>query len=380
MKIGVLMMVKNEQKRILVSLESIKTVADFLIIYDTGSIDNTIQLIKDFCEKNDIILRLKIGEFVNFSTSRNVCLDFADTFLDVDYLLLMDVNDELKLKKRRDFINLCKDHLKNDDHTAFLICQEWWSGEMNKYYNTRLIKPHCGWRYKGSVHEWLEQDLSKSKYNEKKSVLKVPEKYNIILYQDRTQDDDKSSKRFIRDEEILLKEHLENPKETRTVFYLAQTYSCLNRNSDAFYYYKKRAKLEGFQEEKFHSLLRIGDLSLKLKLDWSDTMGWYMKAFEHSKRAEPLINIVDHYKDKDQWDIAYMFCKTCCELEFPSESILFVDRLAYDYKRWHQLGIVSYYCKKYKDGKMGCLKALECKPSSEIDKNNLKYYLDKNCE
>ena len=35
-------------------------------------------------------------------------------------------------------------------------------------------------------------------------VIKIPD--NIVLYQDRTQDDDKSFKRFTRDKELLLKE------------------------------------------------------------------------------------------------------------------------------------------------------------------------------
>ena len=40
--VGITMMVKNEKKRLHVSLESIKNVADALIIYDTGSTDETI--------------------------------------------------------------------------------------------------------------------------------------------------------------------------------------------------------------------------------------------------------------------------------------------------------------------------------------------------
>ena len=86
--IAVLMMVKNEHKRLHVSLESIKNVADSLVLYDTGSTDDTIEIAQKFCQKHNIPLRLKQGEFVDFSLSRNVSLDFADTFDDIDFIVL----------------------------------------------------------------------------------------------------------------------------------------------------------------------------------------------------------------------------------------------------------------------------------------------------
>ena len=230
--IAVLMMVKNEKKRLHVSLESVKDFADSLVIFDTGSTDNTIDICKEFCEKNKIPLRLKQGDFVNFEVSRNVSLDFADSFPDIDFILLMDTNDELKGgKELREFAEKFKRH----DSTGFLICQEWWSGVIDKYYNIRFVRAHQEWRYKGSVHEYIESRIEK---NRKQQVVKLPD--NISLYQDRTQDDDKSGKRFKRDKELLLIDYIKNPKETRTIFYLAQTFSCLGEKEDAYYYYKYR--------------------------------------------------------------------------------------------------------------------------------------------
>jgi hypothetical protein len=44
------------------------------------------------------------------------------------------------------------------------------------------------------------------------------------------------------------------------------------------------------------------------------------------------------------------------------------------------MGIVAYYTKNYKEGKIACLKAIEngtkLKINTDIDKNNLKFYLD----
>lgn len=374
--IAVLIMTKNEKKRLHVTLESVKDFADSIIMYDTGSSDNTIEIAQTFCEKHNIIFRLKQGEFVDFATSRNVALDFADSFEDVSYILLCDVNDELR--NGSELRKFAKEML-NKPNTGFLVCQEWWSGQYEKYYNVRFVKAHEGWRYRGRIHEWMKNTKYPNDEEAAKEgviVWKIsPEQ--CILYQDRTQDDDKTKHRFAKDKELLLQDHYDNPSDPRTVFYLAQTCSCLNHLEDAFYYYKIRSTLEGFKEEKFHAFLRAGDISKTLGHPWHDTMAWYMKAFEEYPRAEPIVQICDHYRQQKNWLIAYTFADLACKLPYPEQLILFVDKYAYDYKRWHLLGIVGYYAGFYNEGKIACLKAIETGLQKEVDERNLKFYEEK---
>ena len=373
--ISILMMVKNEHKCLHITLESIKNFADSLVIYDTGSTDNTIEICQNFCKINNIPLRLKQGEFVDFSTSRNVALDFADSFKDIDYLLLLDTNDEIK---GGEILRKISEEYMEKDKSAFLISQEWFSGTTNKYYNVRFIKAHKGWRYKGVVHEYI---CNEDKMEDKKvDKLQIKELY---IYQDRTKDDDKTSKRFQRDEVLLKKEYLKNPIEPRTLFYLAQTYSCLKDSENAFYYYKLRSKIkEGFFEECYESCVKCGELSEILNLDWYDSFGWYMKAFEIIPRVEPLIKIADYYRKKNNWIIAHTFAKLACELQYPDQCILFVDKLSYDYKRWHLYSIIAFYVGNFEEGEKACNLAIENGIknnilSVELDKSNLKFYLDK---
>jgi len=377
--IAALLMVKNEKKRLHVSLNSIIDFADSLVIFDTGSTDNTIEICREFSEKNNIPLRLKEGSFVNFSVSRNESLDFADSFEDIDYLLLLDTNDELRNGQQ---LRKCAEEYVDNKSTGFLVCQEWFSGSYDKYFNVRFIKAHQKWRYIGSVHEYIK---TSDEENDKHPIVKLPD--SIILYQDRTQDDDKSGKRFTRDKELLYEDYKKDPTEPRTVFYLAQTCSCLNQIDDAFFYYKIRATLEGFQEEKFHAYLRSGELSQKLGHDWHDSFIWYMKAFEHSQRIEPLLFISIYYINIKFWVLAYTYLKLACNLPYPKEAILFVNKNDYDYKRWHLMGIVAYYVGQYVDGKNACLIAIEyakkssdARVNNDLDEKNLKFYLDKEQE
>ena len=124
--IAVLMMVKDEEMFIHLSLESIVGFADSLIVYDTGSTDSTLEICRKFSDQNNIPLRLKEGEFVNFCVSRNVSLEFADSFPDVDYILLMDCGDELrgdasKLRK------LAEDETSVPERTCYLMYQQWYA-------------------------------------------------------------------------------------------------------------------------------------------------------------------------------------------------------------------------------------------------------------
>lgn len=371
--IALVMMHKQEEARMHVSLDSTVGHVDSCIMYDTGSTDNTIDIVKKHCEKHKINLYMIKGDFVNFCVSRNVVLEYADTISGIDFLLLMDVNDELRNgEKLRKFAEA---QLKTKNN-GYLICQHWWSGQYDKYFNMRFVKAQTGWRYKGSVHEWMYNINAKK--DEKPQVLRIPD--DIVLYQDRTKDNNKSSKRFKRDRELLLADYKKNPTEPRTLFYLAQTCSCLNYNEEAYYYYKLRTELEGFQEEKFHAYLRCGDLCQKLDQSWGNSLEWYMKSLEHSARVEALIKLANHYKDEKKWLIAFMYIQTACVLKYPEHCILFVDKHAYDYTRWHLMGIIGYYCGQYKLGKEGCVNAIKCGLNSELDKNNLKFYEDKEKE
>jgi hypothetical protein len=213
------------------------------------------------------------------------------------------------------------------------------------------------------------------KENDAPIVCRIDDK--TVLYQDRTQDDDKSGKRFSRDKILLLKDYETDPKEPRTLFYLAQTCACLNQLEEAVKYNLERSVLDGFLEEKFHSLLRAGDLSEKINKPWDECMGYYMKSFQILQRAEPLIKIAQYYRLKNQWLLSFMFINLACELPFPHKAILFIDKQAYDYKRWHILGIVGWYSGHFKEGKLGAINAIKCGMKNELDIKNLKFYEDR---
>ena len=396
MKIATLIMVKNEENVIAKTIYSILDVCDSVIIYDTGSTDDTLKLIEETIiehnncnEHNEISLRIKKGEFTDFSTSRNELISFAEKETnDISYFLFLDANDELV--NSEDLFKVCKEYENDDSLNAFIINQQWsktdaasnsntTSKTIINFKNIRLVKPNKGWRYKGVVHEFLINDSIENDFSK---LIKLPE--NIIIFQDRTEDEsEKSRNRFEDDKELLLKEYEKDPEDTRTVFYLARTFECLKCIDSAIKFYTLRTSMKTVtknenklvsmkdEEEVYHSHFRLGILNRIKDENSYDSMIHFIKSYEYRKRAEPLLEICKIYIKKKIWDLAYMYCKLACDCKYPKNDVLFVNKLAYDYTRWHYMSVISFNHGDLQYAKYSSLKALESKPESYLDEGIL---------
>lgn len=358
-KIGLVMMVKNEQARVCVSIQSTIGFVDRVIIYDTGSTDNTLFEIINFCKKYKLSLNIIQGWFENFSISRNVVLEYADSLTDINYLLLLDCNDELHngpaLIKA---IPLITENL-----SGFFLMQRWKTAIFIDYLNIRFIKSRHNWRYKGAVHEYISSD------NKNKGTSKIPD---VILFQDRTKDDNKSFLRFAKDKILLLNEYNSPDKTPRTVYYLAQTFECLNDKENAIKYYKERIYLEDFIEERYHASYHVAQILREMNEPFEKYSGYYLKSLDFMYRVEPLVRIAEYYIDKRNWLAAFFLLNESCKLSVP-ECGLFIDIEMYKYYRWHLMGIVAYYLKEYEIGLKACQIAISQR-HNQIDIHNEKFY------
>ena len=69
------MIVKNESKIITRLFDSVLSIIDTYCICDTGSNDNTIDIIKEYFSKHNISGKIVFQEFKNFSQARNYALN-----------------------------------------------------------------------------------------------------------------------------------------------------------------------------------------------------------------------------------------------------------------------------------------------------------------
>lgn len=371
--ISLCMMVKNEEDSITKSLNSCKGYINSVVLYDTGSTDKTIENTKNWCEENKIPFRLKEGTFVNFSESRNVLLEFVDTFQDIDYALLFDSADQLK--GGEELLRIAKEYYKKEN-TSFMLRQEWLTGNtVTKYYNIRLIKPRNNWRYHEPVHEYIARADHITNEPISEEVPKI--ETALAVFQDRNADGAKSQLRFKRDKEIFLEEIKKNPTNSRSYFYLGQTYECLGDHANAMYYYTLRTEMtEGFYEEIFHAYMRIADCMYLLKYDIFDAIKYYLKAFNKIPRAEPISKAAQLLTEIQDFKSAYMYAKMACQLPYPVNNTLFIDDEIYRVKRWQLLAISAYYSDFLIDGRFASKICLKEEPNNELYKNNAKFYTD----
>jgi len=357
-KLAAVIMAKNEGKYIHVTIESVKNDVDGIVLYDTGSEDDTVSIVRNFARNANLSFHLLEGLFEDFSTSRNKLLDFANT-LDYDFLLLLDCNDELKVTQP------LKIYVQTLDSSidAFLVQQQWFIGsETLHYFNVRLIRPNKGFKFEGVVHEYL---------NSGGNPVGKTDNNVISIYQDRTVNDDKSYKRWEKDLILLEKEFNHDGMNSRTQYYLAQTYDCLNMAHHARNMYIIRAENPtGFQEERFMSMLKIAELQ---PLDRREQIKWYFSAYLLDRRAEPLVALSKIFREEKDFHLSYSMSKIACDLEYP-DRVFLVNKKCYDHDRWQEMSISAFYVGKLDDGRSACLKALESGFDRELNEQNLKFY------
>ncbi len=328
-------MVKNEKDNILRSLNTCLEIADMVVILDTGSTDGTIDLAQKFCKDHKIPFFCIYSEWVDdFSYSRNILLSYCDD--KADFLLLYDANDELKEGFRLKVI--INSTFTNKEIRGYYIEQEWRDGEnLDTYRNIKLIKTKQGWKYHAPVHEYLFiPDLKAD------NVPTIDPNTKVKYYQDRKEDNKRTSKRQAKDKEVLFKEHMKNPLEPRPIFYLAQTLSACGEYKAAYIYYHKRLKFTGHIEEIFLSYMKCGELSLLLNHGWEECMIWFLKAFEFMPRVEPLIRITMYYYTTKNLHMALTFIRSAVILTYPVQATLFISKHFYDYLRWHLYSRIAY--------------------------------------
>lgn len=375
------LMVKNEEVTIMKTIDSCKQYISGLKIYDTGSTDKTLDLVNLFASIHPAIpVEIKNGEFVDFATSRNVLLEMCDEDPQCEFALLLDSNDELRGG------HIMLEVLNNLRHTqlaesgGFFIRQKWNYGPTSDvYFNIRLIATRQTWRYKGCVHEYISRND-----NKQIPIVKLDIE-GLEIYQDRTRDCESSGKRFTRDREILLREMLRDPSDSRTIFYLAQTCNSLNLLDEAYYYYQLRTHYVGFDEERFHSYMRLGDLAQRLGMPNEVAIQWWHKALAHTERVEPATRLALMYifGSEPKYHMASLYTAMAIKMTYPTHCNLFVDKLSYDYTRYFLDGVAAFWVGRYEEGKASCLKALEYarstndQPAIENNESNLRFYIEK---
>jgi len=148
MNISSCLIVKNEADNIVRSLESIKKIADEIIVVDTGSTDNTVEIAQSFGAK------VFFYEWDNnFSNAKNFALDKATG----DWIIFLDADEYFgdNAKKKLRFV---LKHISPNKNIDALLCKlinidVQFGRIISENPAIRVFRGKTGIRYEGSIHE-----------------------------------------------------------------------------------------------------------------------------------------------------------------------------------------------------------------------------------
>lgn len=279
-KLSICMMVKDEGKNIEQCLESIKTLMsnEFieLIIVDTGSSDNTVEVCKRYTEK---LYFHKWND--DFSAMRNKTISYAAG----EWIMILD-GDEV-LENPDELLSVLEQKNLTQYNTITFKEKNLYDYKENKYTlisTYRIFKNDGEFHYKGTVHN---QPSYKEPILNTDIMLKH---YGYII-----DDKDLMEKKFKRTTELLKREIKKDPNNFYYIFQLGVSYSMHNDNNLAWGEFKRALQKFysiGMKMETEYEYLITSVMNAGLSCEYYEEVVKYIKKYEKTCERLPEFNYV----------------------------------------------------------------------------------------
>ncbi len=289
------MIVKDERDVIVRCLLSVKEMLDYWVIVDTGSSDETKELIQQTLY--DVPGELYERSWVNFSHNRNEALSLARG--KADYILFMDADETLSINNGFD-----KSQLDQDFYLFRLI-----ERSFTDFYRISLIRDLPCWFWRGLFHEAIDSSETMAGKN-----------LDSIIKYGCTKDGNQSKNpnKFLQEAEWIEGALANDPENSRYVFYLAQSYGNAKLYPKSLEFYERRTKMQGDAEEVFWSFYCMGMIHQHLKSDPERWIFNYTEAYKFDpSRAEPLLQLARYFLSIGQPLVGYAVAKLGMPIKKP---------------------------------------------------------------
>lgn len=227
------LMVKDGEATVQAALASIRPMIDSLTVFDTGSTDHTLDIIRAFCEAEHLELHLIEGEFTNFADSRNALLTEARKH--GDYFLMFDADEVWVGDKELPPLAL----------DVFMVN---YSGPI-RYGHPRIVRSGFDCWFEGRIHAALTW--------EKGANGGTLDDLLIEHHGDLTHGDQEA--RIRKDIALLLEDLDSGVDDKHTHFMLGKSYDGVAEWAKARNHYEARLEFEDEgSEEQYYAAWRLG--------------------------------------------------------------------------------------------------------------------------
>lgn len=325
------MIVKNESKIMERCLNSVRSIIHSVVISDTGSTDTTVDIIDGWMKDNAIPGKVYHDEWKHFGHNRSKSVTNAQEWLAEQgrdltkhYLLTIDAD-----------MIFC---ITSEFTTKKLMSQDsWLLRQINPsmtYYNKRIFRASLPYKCIGVTHEYWGCDAQETHG-------KMDE-----LFINDIGDGGAKADKFERDIRLLSQGVIDEPKNERYYFYLAQSYSDAGQKEEGITWYKKRIEAGGWFEEVFMAHLRIGDIYDGLG-QAENALYWWGLGYDYCpSRSETLFRMIHKYRMTSKNQLALMLLRTALQIDYPKDQVLFIEHNIYEYRLYEELSISGFYTPK----------------------------------
>lgn len=326
------MIVKNEIKVLPRLFKSLVKYIDSYIIVDTGSSDGTQEYIKTFMQENKIPGGLYQRAWINFGANRQMALELGIGI--ADYLMIIDADEEL----------VVADEFFKSELTApsYTIIREFGSTEYRLPFLINVRENNIfNWKWNAPVHNYLTSN---------ENLEQVPLKKNTLFIKSHPHQGAKShgistEEKYLKDAELLEQELLKNPKDTRSMFYLAQSYRDAGKYDLSYKYYKMVTLNNGWLEERFcaHQQLMLHYIA-KNDIDNATHHAFKAIAININRTPEITFYLMKYYKTLKNYPMSLLWAKIGLDYLDTKDfkNYLFVNKSIYSWLYNDELSLVYY--------------------------------------
>jgi len=313
------MIVKNEAEVIRRCLDSVSGIIDYWVIVDTGSTDNTQQIIREHLK--NIPGELHERPWQDFAHNRSEALVLARGH--GDYVLVIDADEILVREPGFELPRLTSDSY--NIQVRYGGCT---------YQRRQMVSNALPWRYEGVLHEYMTCEAACSEQM-------LTGLYTVPFHDGARA---RSANTYRHDALVLEKALLDDPQNTRYVFYLAQSYRDSGDNELALRHYKRRSEMGGWRDEVWYSLYQVAQIRERMGHPWPEVQDSYLTAWQYQPdRAGPLYRIAMHYQAKREYHLSHLFFSRAIQVTCPDPYRLFVEQTIYDFHLPLEYAVSCFY-------------------------------------